>query len=178
MDVRGWIGIVGTRRPADRTRALAARAARWAVEWGFGVVSGGAAGADEAALDAAGPLGWAILPWPGFRRRSWPGRVTVYDPVHHPEWAVSVDRHHPAPGRLDPVARRLLARNYGIVAACSGLMAFPRPDGGGTAQAVRVALALGRPVLVLPDPVPEGAEEQVAWFFEWLEREMKGVRRA
>ena len=47
MDVRGWIGIVGTRRPADRTRALAALAARRAVERGFGVISGGAAGAEN-----------------------------------------------------------------------------------------------------------------------------------
>lgn len=168
MGVRGWIGIVGTRWPAASTRELAARAARMAVERGFGVVSGGAEGVDQAALDAVGPYGWAILPWAGFGRRSWPGRATVYDPELHGAWSWSVQRYHPAPHRLSERARSLHARNYGIAEVCCALIAFPRPGGGGTWQAVHVARALGRPVLVLPDPVACDSKARVAAFLDAL----------
>lgn len=64
----------------------------------------------------------------------------------------------------------------GIVAARVGSIALPRPDGGGTWQAVRVALALGQPVLVLPHPVGEGADAQVAGPFARLEQEAADTR--
>ena len=106
-----WVGIAGTRAPSDATRAVAVWAARAAVARGLGVVSGGAAGVYEAALAAAGRHGWAILPWPRFRGRAWMGPVSVYDPRQHPSWEASVDRLHPAPGRLSATDRRLLPRD-------------------------------------------------------------------
>lgn len=164
MKVRGWVAIVGTRWPAEATKSAVTQVTRWIVERGFGVVSGGAPGVDQIALDVAGPYGWVILPWKGFGRRSWPGRVTVYDAKVHKDWAHSVDLYHPAPHRLRHADRCLHARSFGIVAACCALIAFPRPRGGGTWQAIRIAKDLGKPMLILPDPVKDEDKERVQMF--------------
>lgn len=62
---RSWIGIVGTRRPPPELVRAARRLGAAAVQFGFGVLSGGAIGIDQLALraacDAGGPS-LAIIP--------------------------------------------------------------------------------------------------------------------
>ena len=59
---RRWIAVVGSRRVSGADRAFAAAVARSVVACGFGVVSGGAAGCDRAALDAVLAHAMEVLP--------------------------------------------------------------------------------------------------------------------
>ena len=173
------VAIVGTRKPAPPTRAAASWAAKAAVAAGYEVVTGGAEGVDAAAVATVQQHAVVVVPWRGFGScEGLAGRVVVYDPRRQPEWAASVDRLHPAPERLGSWARRLLARDYGVVDMARAVIAFPRRGGrGGTWQAIRAAHALGRPVLVLPDPVDFGdAQAAVATFLESLRGPGQGWR--
>ncbi len=157
------VAIVGTRRPTPAQLAWARRRAEEAVRAGYVVVTGAAAGIDQAAAEAALAAGGRVklvLPERRFQQawvekvmEAYSGRVSVvvFDPAVHSEWLASVRRLHPNADALSDYVVRLHARNYGIVAGAERVYAAPRWDGdepvGGTAQAVRVAQALGVPVV-------------------------------
>jgi predicted Rossmann fold nucleotide-binding protein DprA/Smf involved in DNA uptake len=67
-----WLAVVGGRRVSAEVRSWAAAVGAEAGRLGFGVVSGGAAGCDRAALAAAGSARLAILPY-GLRRAALTG---------------------------------------------------------------------------------------------------------
>lgn len=136
---------------------------------GHVVKTGAAPGADQLAAETALRNGGKVeifLPWESYERpwmehiRSLYGEdmvyVEVYDPdhertPHHEAWAESVNLYHPAAGKLTQGSFKLHARNFGIVVDSSTsddpegyetsdfVVALPSPDGGGTAQGMRVA---------------------------------------
>jgi len=68
-------------------------------------------------------------------------------------WTESVQRYHPAPDRLKEDGIQMHARNYGIVARAISVVALPnyQKNGGGTAQGLRVATAMGIKLFDLQD---------------------------
>jgi hypothetical protein len=140
---------------------------------GVPVRTGAAEGADQVAAEVtlhAGGSVQLVLPWRDYNSRwvdrmqgLYAGRVSVevYDPALHARWWDSVTRYHPAGQRLSPAARKLHARNYGIVEPVAGVIAVPRMSDahvlGGTAQAMRIAKALGKPLFNLQIPAERDA---------------------
>lgn len=147
------IAIIGTRDPSPEQVALASWAAitlsgsdyRW---W---VVTGGAYGIDQVAMDGAFEDRLQVkLPWSTYNREIIPAHAQVEvlgTGLPYQAWYDSVDQYHPAPGRLTQSMRRLHARNYGIVASRTAVLALPGPGGaGGTGQGIRIAKGLSLPL--------------------------------
>ena len=141
------VGIVGTRRSDAEADAFAHELARRIGAAGVGIVSGGARGIDAAAhrgaLEAGAPT-LAIL-------------------AHHPAWSYP-PRHAELFARIvragggllgehdDHRALRpyFLQRNRLIAALAEALVVIQAPRRSGALSTARVALALGRPVFVVP----------------------------
>jgi hypothetical protein len=135
--------------------------AKKAVEEGYTVISGGAKGADARAMTTAiltGGLVIGVLPWASYEhdyihglRLGFPAQFAmwVYDPDKHPEWRDSVAKYHPAPHALRQSGHRLHARNYGIISVAEKVTALSVDETGGTGQGIRIARALGKPLLSL-----------------------------
>ncbi len=147
------LAIIGTRHPNAAMVQYVTMTGRLAVTHGFACVTGGAPGVDQLVMAVATKMGHpeavlAVVPSASFEAdalKRWPVRRRVLQETDT-VWLDSVDEFHPASDRLTPFARRLHARNYGIVALADAVCAGPRPDGqGGTAQGMRVARALGKP---------------------------------
>ncbi len=123
-------------------------AAQALAERGYILRSGGAVGADSAFEEGADAAGG--------------GKEIFYAESSIPTWAFdTVDRYHPAPGRLTARGRRLMARNAMQIMGegCGIPVAFVlcwTPGGtgkGGTGQALRIATDYGIPIfdLALPE---------------------------
>lgn len=165
----GPIAFIGTRLldEIDRDRPdvtlVYRQAAIWTARAGRWLHTGAAEGADQLAVEVAlanqGPV-HLFLPDTRYRRH-WRVNIreahpfedtrireTYYDPAEHYAWTQSIARFHPNPAALGAYARRLMARNYGIVVGCGAVVALPRTatDWGGTGQGVRIAQALGIPL--------------------------------
>jgi hypothetical protein len=131
---------------------------------GWRLRSGGARGAD-AAFEAGvqDPSKRAIyLPGSSFNQRQ-AGSGGYIDSTQLPGWEqalATVEEYHPAPERLSPFARDLMARNAMQVMGPNmdrpaDLVVAYTPGGevvGGTGQALRMAGALGIPVRNLGNP--------------------------
>lgn len=90
------------------------------------------------------------LPWMAYNSALVPteARRIIYTPLLHEEWRRSVELYHPRVGSLTRGSYALHARNYGIIEGSVLVLAFPDPTGdGGTGQGVRVAKALGVPLV-------------------------------
>ena len=140
------LAIIGTRDPSPEQVALASWAAimmsgpehRW---W---IVTGGAYGIDQVAMDGAFEGRLRVkLPWASYNRDIIPAHAHIAvlgTEQDYPADYASVDQYHPAPNRLSQGARRLHARNYGIVVGRTAVLALPGRDGaGGTGQGIRIA---------------------------------------
>lgn len=146
------IAIVGTREPDEAQSLIAYQLAFAIAVLGGKVVRTGAAnGVDHRAMLGTGGTNLKVfLPWDSFHRSIIPNTasVEVYKPFVHKEWRESVSKYHPNTSLLPYSAFCLHARNFGIVSGCKAVIALPRPDGGGgTSQAIRIARALGIPIL-------------------------------
>lgn len=123
--------------------------------------TGAAPGADQIAAEAALQAGGSVvlfLPWRSFEAawietlRPHRGRVSVciYDPEQHAQWAAWVDQHHPNPRVLGRAARKLMARNGGIIGSGAvEVVALPLWEGdraGGTGYGMTLAGARGIPL--------------------------------
>ena len=131
---------------------------------GYLVKTGAAPGADQRAAETCLNAGGAValyLPWNGYEA-TWVAqmkarhgeRVWVADsqPMRHIQ-AVAAIAHHPAPEQLQPPVRKLMARNYLIVAETQGIFAIPRPPcQGGTAHGIKCGEVLGIPTYNLSVP--------------------------
>jgi hypothetical protein len=146
------IGIVGTRDPDGNQYLLA----RYSAEilssvYECMITTGGADGIDLAAMVGTAPGHLTVyLPWDSYKWETIPAhaRRVVANPHIHAKWFESVDQFHPAPARLGRGVRALHARNYGIVEHDDLVLAFPNnTGGGGTGQAIRIAKALGIPLI-------------------------------
>lgn len=163
------VATIGTRRPTDGQRAACAEAGRQLAQAGAVVVSGGALGADQVFAQAARAAGGrvvCVVPWASYERDARPpgAEVIVFDPDRHAHWLELAAAHHPAWGRCSQGARRLHARNSGILIGehdtdrVIGVIAAPAADRrGGTEQGIRLAKSLEIPVFfVAAAPPPVG----------------------
>jgi hypothetical protein len=160
---RIYAGIGSRETPSEVQnvmRALASKMERdnWLLR------SGGARGADDAfEAGVSNPAHRAIfLPGRGFNGRV-AGPGGYYDSTRLPGWQQAletVNRYHPAPGRLSEFARNLMARNAMQVMGpnldrpADRIVAWT-PGGaviGGTGQALRMASDLGIEIRNLGDP--------------------------
>lgn len=148
----GKIAIIGTRQPDDLQLSIASVMSAELSHQGYRIATGGAYGIDQAAMLHCDPQTHLIvyLPWLGYNSAIIPemaGRI-VYTPAIHQPWTQSVNKHHPRVSALTRGSFALHARNYGIIEGAELVLAFPDPTGdGGTGQGVRVAKALGIPLL-------------------------------
>ena len=164
------LAFIGTREPtvvSEEIRTLYDQAAAAAVWSGYTVVTGAAVGFDQIAAASAlqaGGLVLLVLPWHSYEQRWWsykikayPGKVhtLVYNPSTHQSWTDSVYRYHSAPAKLTRGAFALQARNFGIIASASSVIAVPNPTktwGGGTGQGIKIARDQGKRVFDLTHP--------------------------
>ena len=150
----GRIGIIGTREPDTQQIVLCKELTKILVAAGFEIATGNADGIDSISMSESPSKCHVFLPWkdynPQYVASYKPASVTVYDPEIHQEWAKSVRKYHPNSQNLTQGAFKLHARNYGIIAPCIGVIAFPNAgNGGGTAQGIRITRALHIPIEVL-----------------------------
>ena len=160
---RIYAGIGARKTPPKVLQVMTALASRMEEE-DWKLRSGGAAGADSAfEAGVTNPANRAIyLPGNTFNQRSaqMPG---MHNSTRLPGWQQaleSVARYHPAPERLSPFAKNLMARNAMQMLGPrmdkpADLVVAYTPGGqvtGGTGQALRMAGNLGIPVRNLGDP--------------------------
>ena len=160
---RIYAGIGARSTPGDVLALMTQLAAQMEQE-GWRLRSGGAAGADSAfEAGVTNPANRAIyLPGNSFNgRRAGPGGYV--DSTRQPGWEQALEtvrQFHPAPDRLSPFARNLMARNALQIMGPqmdrpADLVVAWTPGGavtGGTGQALRMAGAFGIPVRNLGDP--------------------------
>jgi len=163
------IAIIGTRNP-NHYQTVVARAVTSTLTQhpNVEIVTGGAEGVDSIAINAcymAGAMNklHLYLPWRNFLKSDYnlsESHVIVYNAELHKEWLDTVFKHHPAPERLSPAARKLHARNAGIILASDFVVAIPSDalGGGGTGQGIRLAQAYGVPCLTVPSARPPQGE--------------------
>lgn len=158
------VAIVGTRTPHESQYQLAKYLAHYFVTHGFIVHTGGAVGIDQAVMEGCLEAGYperciVFLPWANYNEEIVRGKgyqIEVLNPdkvPEHKEWLDSVAKYHPNPYVLRKGGLLLHARNYGIVKGTYKLFACPGGNtSGGTAQSIRVARALGIPVVNFAKP--------------------------
>ena len=164
-----YAGIGSRATPRAVLEAMTTMAA-WLARRGWHVHSGGAAGADSAFAAGAPPGSRTLfLPWPRYRGNAGPDCRTLGADRYRRCLAIAADLH-PAWHRCSPAARKLHARNAGILAAdtnapVDAVVCWTR-DGlpsGGTGMGIRIAHEFGIPVLNLgvlhPRAVCERLEE-------------------
>lgn len=165
------LAIIGTRHPSVAMVQYLTMTVRLAITHGFTCITGGAPGVDQLVMEVATKMGHpdgvlAVVPSADFERaafKKWPvpRRILQFSDT---AWFQSVDQFHPAPDRLTPFARRLHARNYGIVDLADAVCAGPRPDGqGGTAQGMRIAPTMDKPVW----DIRFADQQEACW--QWLQ---------
>lgn len=79
----------------------------------------------------------------------------IYNPSIHKEWTDSISKFHPAPENLKEPAKKLMARNFGIINDSDIVIALPnklKSGGGGTGQGIRIANGIGKSVIDLNNP--------------------------
>lgn len=146
---------VGSRETPNEVLAAMTRIGEWCREQEIYVRSGHADGADYAFERGALEYTIAYLPWKGFGKALLTPHAFVPTDSGAMQLAfASVDRFHPAPGRLSDAARTLMARNWFQVMGLDGksptrcVVCFTPggKGGGGTGQAIRIAKAHSIPV--------------------------------
>lgn len=159
------VACIGSRRlsagQVERCRQTGARLA----ERGALVVSGGAEGADlsfvEGALEAGGRA-LCVLPWASYNSALIPAGCErlVFNPAVHQRWLALARQQHPVWDRLSQGARRLHARNTGILLGeapderVSAVVAQRAADRrGGTEQGLRLARVLDIRIIDLDNPM-------------------------
>lgn len=146
------VAIIGTRKP-DCQQTEAAFHLSWVLACMLKctIKTGGAEGIDQIVMEGTRGTNLKVyLPWACYNREIIPptAETIIYNPTIHGDWKDSVFRYHPTPHNLSGGDIALHARNFGIVSGTLGVIAFPNElGGGGTAQGIRIAKALGIPCL-------------------------------
>lgn len=162
-DGKIYAGIGARATPPDVLSLMTQLAGKMEQE-GWRLRSGGARGADaafEAGVQVPGNRA-IYLPGHSFNDRV-AGAGGYIDSTRLPGWEqalATVHRYHPAPDRLSPFARNLMARNAMQVMGPemnrpADLVIAYTPGGlvqGGTGQALRMAGSLGIPIRNLGNP--------------------------
>jgi hypothetical protein len=168
---------VGARKTPRDVLHLMTRIAVKLDEWGWGLRSGGAEGADEA-FDHAVSRAEIYLPWPKFaanRNRTHPlptgPEITTYGRPTVTARDIAA-KHHPRWTDLEQGVRKLHARNAHEIlgrdcASPSAMVVCWTPDGstgittahtGGTGQAILIAIGYRVPIFNLARP-----DHRAAW---------------
>jgi hypothetical protein len=152
MQNLSWIAIIGTREPTDEQKQKVIEVLDKLDPETHAVVSGCAYGIDAWALAEAkkrgiGTIG--MLPWPSYNRDVQEHCDAVFTITNMSEEIrnsadASVHKYHPAPYRLSQGAFKLMMRNHTIIRWAEEVYAYPSPQGGGTAQGIRMAEDMGK----------------------------------
>lgn len=156
-----WLAIIGTREPSDRQIAAVKKIIAELDGNQWAVISGCAEGIDRLALETAYARGIetiGCLPWPAYNRHVQMHCNQTFD-IDQLEFEerqlayASVDDFHPAPKNLTQGARKLHARNYGIIRWADSVLALPSTKfgGGGTGQGIRLAQAMRKPINIVTE---------------------------
>lgn len=153
------VAIIGSREINDEQFNYLADIASKFVAAGWTVTTGCADGADHAAMVGAREIDPTkleiFLPWASYNNNYHDklATYTVFNEKTHKHWLESVDVYHEAPQYLKQGARRLMARNYGIIEHVDLVIAHPMnlSSMGGTGQAIRIARGTGRPCFTVCD---------------------------
>lgn len=149
------IACIGTRQPLQHTELLE-RIGTFLAAAGYVISTGNAVGSDQAFARGANSVNPAQvelwLPWYSYERQA-----IVHGNQVHPgpqQWAYKLaEEHHPNWAACSRGATALHARNCHIVKGCTLCIALPGATRlGGTGQGMRVAEALGIPILNLRKP--------------------------
>ena len=161
---------IGSRATPPSVLEDMTRMAAWLARRGWHLHSGGAAGADSAfAAGATAERRTVFLPWPGYRGTAGPDCRTLSADRTRRCLAIAAALH-PAWHRCSSAARKLHARNVGILAVDTDMpvhavVCWTRGGlpSGGTGMGIRIAHDRGIPVLNLgvlhPRAVCERLEE-------------------
>jgi hypothetical protein len=151
------VAVIGTRTPEKDEACAIYNLVTVLSSLGYSISTGMAQGVDQVAAFAAVHGLDVYLPWASYeevalnelRKLNPHLKVHVYNIHAAPDWTESVTKYHPAASSLTPGAFRLHARNYGIVAGRDLVVTLKsnRPGGGGTGQGIRIAKALGIPLV-------------------------------
>lgn len=144
------IAIIGTRTPSKLDYEFVKLLCAHLATLQHLVRTGGAVGIDAAAIAGVNMADhryvWIYEPWPHFAdgvASELNTRIRL-----RPEWLETVGKYHPNPYALSPGGRKLMARNFGIIAWPNRVdLVIACPGGtGGTWQGIRIAQDLGVPV--------------------------------
>ncbi len=147
---RPKISIVGTRRPNPYTRAMTFELAKKLSLSGMVVVSGAAIGTDRIAHEGADPRNTiAVLP----------SGIDLRYPSANADLIGSIEEKGLTLSQFEPgfAAREwsFVVRNELVVALGSVLVVAEADEGSGSMRSVEYALAMGKPIYVLPHRLRE-----------------------
>lgn len=153
------IACVGSREISEAVAALLRSIGAEIVSRGWELHSGNANGSDAAFAiggNARPELVHLHLPWSSYNAE----QVVAGNVLHNAldEQLMQLAKSaHPVWSHLRQGSKKLMTRNASIVQTSHVVVAFQKSEGsGGTAHSLRVASALGRPVIrVQPDSKPE-----------------------
>lgn len=162
------VAIIGTRNPTEGQYAYIRMLALSLVGQGVEVATGNADGIDNAAVTGACQINprklWVYLPWATYNSQY----IEDYPEIHVLTYLskaalTSVDIFHPYAKKLTEGARKLHARNYGIIKepTVDAVIACPSEKGGGTAQGMRIAKAFDIPLFDITNDV--GRHKLIEW---------------
>lgn len=151
------IACIGSRDITPLQEELFEAIGEWIVSEGHYISSGAADGSDASFMIGGNKVApervIAYLPWPKYNNQYiHPGNRVLYQP--YPQWEELSKPFHGAWDKLSQGARKLMARNWGIVHRADKVIALlnhRKPGGGGTGQGWRIAGHLNIPRLDLND---------------------------
>lgn len=157
MNRQTKIACVGSRNASEDKLKLAIDIGRELVTAGHYVSSGNAQGMDQAFAFGAGQIDpkrvMLYLPWASYEVSNIaPGNMVMRSPIS--QWEELAAKTHPYFYRSTPPMQNIFKRNVGIVIGSGAVIAYADPNksnGGGTGHSIRIANALGIPVINLQD---------------------------
>lgn len=146
------ISIVGTRRPNPYTRAITMELAKKLSVAGVTIVSGGALGVDALAHQGAGVDNTIVV---------LPTGIEIRYPKANEKLIESIEQHGLVLSQFDPDFKAhgwsFVVRNEIVVALGEVLIVTEADLGSGSMRSVEYALAMEKPIYVLPHRIRESA---------------------
>lgn len=160
------IALVGARDAPSEALDFFRSLAAFIVRRGGMVVTGGAEGVDQAAIDGGNEEDPShvsvILPWNRYNTRLHPQNRVRVNIVTQRQIDL-VNKALPYAGNLRPSHLSLHARNVAIVDESAAVVAWPSPRTNGTRCTMEVARLLNRPVSDVSDPKVRRQLEEALW---------------
>lgn len=166
------LAIIGSRELKPWQFDMLVELAFWAVMHNRRIVTGGAYGADQAAMLGAKMAARAkgidlkdvltvYLPWTSYNEEIVPAGCRRLSNTWTEGQVELAKKHHPAYDRLSQGAQKMMIRNVQIVQDADTVVAWPRIESnmiaGGTAHGVNVAKSLDRALILMTDDAQRDA---------------------